>query len=221
MENRGPLLCDPSEKAQLEGANGLAQVEYIDELISREVHDLRESHVRELHRLAVEGIYPCGAKYRDARMQVRIQNSPHEIPAPAFVPALVVEAIEWINHQKGQLSPLDRAAYALWRFNWIHPFSGGNGRTSRGIAYLIICMDNNAMLPGKPNMPTLIYDNRDEYIVAFRAVDAAEAAGKTDLSAMSGFLRRMLTMQLACAIDRLSSPPSNPTVNDAPSPPSH
>jgi fido (protein-threonine AMPylation protein) len=27
---------------------------------------------------------------------------------------------------------VERAAYALWRLNWIHPFAGGNGRTPPG-----------------------------------------------------------------------------------------
>jgi Fic family protein len=206
MADREPLLCDPAEKARLEGANGIAQVEYIDDLINQGASDLRESHVLQLHKLAVDGIYPCGARYRDARMQVKIQNSPHEIPEPAFVSAFVTEAVEWINREKTNSSALERAAYALWRFNWIHPFSGGNGRTSRAVAYLIICMDNRAMLPGKPNMPSLIYENRDEYIVALRAVDKAEATGATDLTPMTAFLRKMLTIQLANAIDRLSSP---------------
>jgi Fic family protein len=206
MADSGPLLCDPADKARLEGANGIAQVEYIDDLINQGARDLRQSQVLQLHQLAVDGIYPCGAKYRDARMQVKIQNSPHEIPEPAFVPALVTEAIEWINREKANRSALERAAYALWRFNWIHPFSGGNGRTSRAVAYLIICMDNRAMLPGMPNMPSLIYENRDEYIVALRAVDAAEATGTTNLTAMTKFLRKMLTMQLANAIDSLATP---------------
>ena len=206
MADRGPLLCDASDKARLEGANGLAQVEYIDDLINQGAKELRESHVLQLHQLAVDGIYPCGAKYRDARMQVKIQNSPHEIPEPAFVPVFVTEAIERINHERPNRSTLERAAYALWRFNWIHPFSGGNGRTSRAVAYLIICMDNRAMLPGKPNMPTLIYDHRNEYLVALRATDAAEASGNMDLTAMTEFLRRMLTLQLANAIDSLANP---------------
>lgn len=205
MADRGPLLCAPSDKARLEGANGIAQVDYIEELIGRGATELRESHVLQLHKLAIDGIYPCGAKYRDARMQVKIQNSPHQIPEPAFVPLFVTEAIECINREKHR-SALDRAAYALWRFNWIHPFSGGNGRTSRAVAYLIICMDNQAMLPGMPNMPSLIYESRDEYIAALRAVDASVIAANTDLTAMTDFLRKMLTMQLANAIDRLAKP---------------
>ena len=205
----GPLLCRPIDKARLEAGNGIAQVEYIQDLIDQGAKSLRESHVLHLHELAILGIYGCGGRYRDAGIMVKIHNSPHTIPEPAFVRSRVREAIDWINEHKSKRSALERAAYALWRFNWIHPFAGGNGRTSRAIAYLITCMDNEAMLPGKPNMPSQMYEHRDEYINALRAVDACQLAAVgdvADLSAMVAFLRRMLTMQLANAIDRLATP---------------
>ena len=136
-----PLLCPPTEKARLEARNGLEQLALIEHLVvDRGCSDLRESHVMELQQLAVEGIYPCAGTYRDARFKVSIEGSPHQLPEAARVPLLVKDAIELINNSES-FSSLDRAAYALWRFNWIHPFRGGNGRTSRAIAYLILCMD--------------------------------------------------------------------------------
>jgi hypothetical protein len=50
------LLCPPVEKAQREAANGLEQIDYIAELVERGVVELRESHLLQLHRLAVQGI---------------------------------------------------------------------------------------------------------------------------------------------------------------------
>lgn len=123
-----------------------------------------------------------------------------------MVRSLVLEAIDWINGGKNR-SPLERAAFALWRFNWIHPFRGGNGRTSRALAYLILCMSEGCMLPGTPVMPDLIYDRRDEYIKALQAVDASAlgAPDEPDFSAMTLFLREVITTQLASVIDRLST----------------
>jgi Fic family protein len=65
----------------------------------------------------------------------------------------VRDAVNWIN-QASERSPLERAGYALWRFNWVHPFRGGNGRTSRAVAYLIVCMAEQMMLPGKRAIQT-------------------------------------------------------------------
>lgn len=206
--DRGPtkLLCDPEQKAELEAANGVEQLKYIDHLVSeRGARELRESHVLELHELAIQGIYACGGKFRTANDDVRIHNSPHELPEPAFVPGLVSDTVAMVNGSRREKSALDRAAYALWRFNWIHPFRGGNGRTSRAVTYLIVCMDNEAMLPGTPTMPRLIYDRRNEYIVALRAVDeTARDGSEPNVTAMRDFLREVLIAQMAHAVDRLA-----------------
>ncbi|WP_420810771.1 Fic family protein [Haliangium ochraceum] len=82
----------------------------------------------QLHALAVQGIYPCAGQYRNAWRNVRIQGSEHQVPEPALVPNHVRDLLDRLNSKQG--SALKRAAYALWRINWIHPFAGGNGRTS-------------------------------------------------------------------------------------------
>lgn len=211
MRDRGPLLCETGQKAELEARNGALQLEYITQLVEGGAKYLRESHVLQLQKIAVDDIYPCAGKYRDAYKRVVITNTDHAVPESALVPSLVRDAVDWINDERNDhpCSALDRAAYALWRFNWIHPFAGGNGRTSRAVAYMILCMDRGFMLPGLPTMPTLIYDHRDEYITALRAVDASVSgdAGKpAELDAMSNFLRRMLVRQLASVVDDLAKP---------------
>lgn len=166
--DRGPLLCAPDAKATLEARNGVEQLDYITELVEVGARELRESHVLELQSIAIRNVYPCGGKYRTALHNVFIAKSPHRLPEAAFVPSLVRDAVDWINRQRGQRSALERAAFALWRFNWIHPFAGGNGRTSRALAYLVVCMDAGRMLPGVPSMPSLIYEHRDDYLLALQ-----------------------------------------------------
>jgi Fic family protein len=215
VSEAGALLCDPARKAELETRNGVDQLDYITELVESGARELRESHVLGLQAMAIRDVYPCGGKYRDATKDVFIQNSKHEVPHCALVPSLVRDAIDWVNRETDR-SALERAAYAQWRFNWIHPFAGGNGRTSRAITYLIVCMNEGRMLPGEPTMPTLIYESRDEYISALQAVDATQRLAdakssdehplQPDFSVMADFLRRMLMKQFASAINRLASP---------------
>jgi Fic family protein len=124
--------------------------------------------------------------------------------------------LDWINDRRRPA--LERAAYALWRLNWTHPFRGGNGRTSRCIAYLILCMDLGLMMPGLPTLPTLIYERRDDYVAALRAADASarvaaeqdeqsqERAKEPDLTLMSAYLKDLVLQQLANAVARLASP---------------
>jgi Fic family protein len=126
-----------------------------------------------------------------------------------LIAALVRDAVNFVNVERGLRSSLERAAYVLWRFNWIHPFAGGNGRTSRALAYFIVCVDNGAMLPGEPTMPHLIYERRDDYIAALRAADASvldDTDATPDVSVMCDLLRDVLTRQLAHAIDSLAKP---------------
>lgn len=210
-----PLLCAPEQKGELEARNGVAQLDYITDLVESGQQELRESHVLRLQEIAIRDVYPCGGKYRDMTKRVAIQNSQHTLPDCALVPSLVRDAIDWVNREK-EKAALERAAYAQWRFNWIHPFAGGNGRTSRAITYLIVCMNEGRMLPGVPTMPTLIYEHRDEYIRALQAVDASQEQAEAlrtpecdvqpDFKVMVDFLRQMLMKQFASAIHRLASP---------------
>jgi Fic family protein len=202
-----PLLCKPEDKAAREAENGVSQLEYLEHLVNeRKIEQLRESHILELHKLAIEDIYPCGGEYRDALRKVVIAGSPHRVPHESAVPHLVRDLVDTLNAAAAS-SAIWRAAYALWRLNWIHPFAGGNGRTSRAFSYLIICMDMRMIPPGVPSMPSLIYKHRDEYVDALRAADASARDGaQPDISRMEAFVQDIVTRQLAAAIDRLSRP---------------
>ena len=72
---------------------------------------------------------------------------------------------------------------------------------------MIICLDLGLMMPGMPTLPTLIYDRRDEYVKALQAAEASLRAGAEDpdLTAMSTYLRDLVTSQLASAITKLAS----------------
>lgn len=201
------LLCDPADKAQLEVDNGLAQLEFIESLVEEyRITELRSSHVRQLKRLAIEGIYPCADEFRDAFRQVRIEGSRHELPHESRVPSLLDEMVDRLNRERGVVSAIDRAAFAIWRTNWIHPFPGGNGRTARALGYLILCMDLGSVPGGHPQFPTLIYDSAGKYTSALRAADAAEKEGRSDLSEMFELVRDAMTRQFANLIDRLDQP---------------
>lgn len=201
-----PLICDPSDKARLEAANGVEQIDYIAHLVlERGVDQVRESHVFELHRLAVDGIYPCGGQYRNAWRRVHISGSRHEVPHESQVPSLVPELLDYLNGQRTVMPALKRAAYALWRLNWIHPFAGGNGRTSRAIAYLIVCADMGSTVPGRPQMPTLIAQRRDEYLACLRAADGGvQETGTPQLDPMVEYVTDIVTQQMASALMGLS-----------------
>jgi Fic family protein len=153
------------------------------------IESVRESHVLELQGLAVAGIYPCAGKYRDARQDVYLTQGGHRVPEASLVPSYVDRALDRLERDRtGGKNAIERAAYALWRFNWIHPFAGGNGRTARSIAYLIVCIDTGGLLLGKPTMPTIIASRTADYEAALREADAADLKGQEGLGAMRGLV---------------------------------
>jgi Fic family protein len=131
-------------------------------------------------------------------MRVHTMGSDHQLPHESRIASLVTELTDFVNDER--LSVIERAAYSLWRLNWIHPFAGGNGRAARAVCYLIVCMENRSTLPGVPSMPALIAAQRDRYMSCLRAADEAQRRDVLDISAMSAFLEEVLTRQLESAI---------------------
>jgi hypothetical protein len=81
------LLCAPEQKAELEARNAVDQLDYIAELANvYQVQDVRESHIQQLHELAIKDIYPCGGRYRNAIMHVKIGCLRTPIPPRRFPP---------------------------------------------------------------------------------------------------------------------------------------
>jgi len=205
-----PLLCPEADKARLEAANGLVVLDYVREKSGEAAAGVRrilEADIRELHRLTVGGIYPCGGSYR--RGEVEITGSSHRPPSYFQVPTLVQDALQTVNDWL-ETQPAHRcAAYMLWRLNWIHPFSGGNGRTSRAIANLVLSKAEGWMLPGPETFPGLIHRYRAQYIETLRACDARKARDWPDeevVAPMARYLEEVMTVLLAATIQAMTTP---------------
>jgi Fic family protein len=96
------------------------------------------------------------------------------------------------------------AAYVLWKINWIHPFAGGNGRTSRALASLLISV-RLGILPGRPTLARYVDENPDAYLVALRDADASWGnSGVADVHLLQLFLDDALRKQLSS----VAEPPS-------------
>jgi Fic family protein len=142
-------------------------------------------------------------------MDVRIRGSEHKLPPAAQVPTLVSDLVAKLNAERESVPALDRAGYALWRINWIHPFAGGNGRTARAVSYSVICIDIGVVPPGTRQFPAVIYDKRDAYVEALKRADASElTTGTPDLADVRQIIEDALLRQLAGVIDSLGKPPS-------------
>lgn len=206
MSPRNPnqLYDTPEQKAILEARNGLLQFDEIKQLAakSREGFKLTPEIILRLQYLAIHDIYNCAGKFRTGPVylarSVSVDPTLHQ-PGPwEEVPGHVDGMCGYVNTNFGQ-SALHLSAYVMWRHNWIHPFFGGNGRTSRAAAYLVLCARLGYDLPGSPTVPQLIADvpkNRDRYFRALHAADAADKNRRLDVSMMEELVSDCLAAQL-------------------------
>lgn len=65
---------------------------------------------------------------------IRVRVGPHVPPPPEEISGLMFELLEWWNSRAPSLSPVLSSAILHYRFEDIHPFADGNGRTGRALA---------------------------------------------------------------------------------------
>ncbi len=192
-----PLYRGEDEKLALEARNGLLLYDEIIRIYrtSGDHLDLTPDLVRGLHRITVSGLYTCAGSYRDHAVTIR--NSSHKPPEHVYVPGLVDDLCHTANTHT-EWDPTITAAYVIWRLNWIHPFGGGNGRTSRALGYLALLARLGFMLPGKLTIPEQIVNERARYQ---RALEDADAAWRehsiVDVTRMKDLLDELLERQLS------------------------
>ncbi|NTC96927.1 Fic family protein, partial [Agrobacterium tumefaciens] len=155
---------------------------------------LRPSAILGLHRAALSGISSYAGNFRPA--SVEIEGSDHKPVEAHRVPELIEELCDYVNDHWKDRTAIHLASYIMWRLNWIHPFSDGNGRTSRMVSYLVLSVKLGMLLPGQDTIPDQIVDNRKPYFDALEDADRADAEGKLNLEQMEALIESMLAKQL-------------------------
>jgi len=200
------LIQDPQEKAKAEARNGLRQFDLgmsiVEDALAKDHFRLRPSILLSLHRVALEGINAYAGNYRPGG--VKIKGSEHKPSGAHLVPELVEDMCDYVNDHWDNATAIHLAAFLMWRLNWIHPFADGNGRTSRIISYVVLCIKSNFILPGLETIPEQIETDRNAYFEALDAADSAYADEKIDVSKMETLLESLLATQLTTAYERAS-----------------
>jgi Fic family protein len=203
-----PALSHLSEEEikRLETENGFRQsvlaADMIDTFLDPErPFKLQPSHLRQLQKVAVEGIERIPGEWRPGK--IMIEKSEHTPPPAHLVDAHVVEMCDYVNENFHLKSAFHLASYIMWRLNWIHPFEDGNGRTSRTLSYVVMCIKTGYKLPGKLTVPEQIQRNRQPYFEALEAADAAyRDRGEIDVSKMEALLQALLATQLVEVLNK-------------------
>jgi Fic family protein len=164
------LQCPPERKAEFEIRNQLVVAEYLADFAVKGRTRITEADVMQIHTLTIDQIYPCAGRYRDALTEVEITDTDHKPAHPSQVRLEVIDMLEWLYGQGKATTPLRRAAYILWRVNYVHPFNGGNGRVARSLAYLVMVTEVAPVFKGEP-LPAKLKKRKEEYIAGLKAAD--------------------------------------------------
>lgn len=154
---KGITIQGKSLKEHLEATNHVEALDYIKTLVSKKRQDLREDDILDIHKAILQKIEENHAgRYRT--QHARLTGSETILPNPVKVPDLMKTFINWLTGNNSD-HPVKIAADAHFKLVTIHPFSDGNGRTSRLLMNLLL------MQAGYP--PAIIRkEDRLEYVNA-------------------------------------------------------
>lgn len=138
---------------------------YVQELVKDKI-PFSEAIMKQIHTLVLVDRPEDRGMYR--RISVRIMGAFHEPPDPVLVPEMMEKLVAEFADKK--LHPIESAALFHLKFEGIHPFIDGNGRTGRLILNLML------MQNGYPPI-NVKYADRRKYYEAFDAYYRDQDAG--------------------------------------------
>ncbi|SFT08869.1 Fic family protein [Porphyromonadaceae bacterium NLAE-zl-C104] len=152
-----PVIAPINEVQEIR--NAIKAYELLDELNPNSLEDLLKAH------LTMEaGLIDDSGHFRSGGVGVASgEEIIHYAPPAERVPQLMKELFEWLNNTEEH--PLIKSCIFHYEFEFIHPFSDGNGRTGRLWQTLILAN----WRPVFKNLPieNIVYKYRKEY---YRAI---------------------------------------------------
>jgi Fic family protein len=117
-------------RSRREVTNYFAALRHIEKHATKNA--IHHEDVLRLHRIIAGQVMDQGDAGRYRTIRVRVGN--YLPPAPEQVSGFMREVLEWWNTDSKGLSPVLSSAIVHYRFEGIHPFADGNGRTGRALA---------------------------------------------------------------------------------------
>ena len=127
-EGREPAASDPRSRREV--VNYFAGLRYVEKNAAKKT--IRHEDLFNLHRILAGEVMDQGEAGRYRSIAVRVGN--YLPPTPNEVSGLMFELLDWWNERSTGLSPVLSSAILHYRFEAIHPFADGNGRTGRALA---------------------------------------------------------------------------------------
>ncbi len=131
---------------------------YVESLV-KENAPITERVIRDIHSLVLIDRPLDRGVYR--KIPVRIMGASHTPPDPILVPDMMANLINEFKHSKRH--PIEIAALFHLKFEGIHPFVDGNGRTGRLIMNLYLMQNGYLPINIKFTDRKAYYDSFDKY----------------------------------------------------------
>jgi len=117
-------------RAKREVTNYFAGLRFIENNATKKT--INHEDIFTLHRILADEVMDQGTAGRYRTMAVRVGG--YFPPSPGEVSGLMFELLTWWNQESAKLSPVLSSAILHYRFEAIHPFADGNGRSGRALA---------------------------------------------------------------------------------------
>ena len=126
----GKQLLTATSRSKQEVLNYFAALRFIEKNASKKV--ILEKDLFKLHKIISGEVMDQGKAGEFRKIAVRVGS--YFPPKPEAVPQLTRELLDWWNKVSFKWSPVITSAIIHHRFETIHPFGDGNGRTGRALA---------------------------------------------------------------------------------------
>ena len=162
----------------LEVQNACSAYEGLPKLNPYNISDLLHTHA-----LMMRGLSQDAGYFRARGVGVyKGSELIHMGTRPEYVPSLMQQLISWTQHTK--LHPLIKSCIFHYEFEYIHPFSDGNGRMGR-LWHTLILSKWEPLFAWLP-IESLIYERQKDY---YKALATSDNEGKS-----TKFIEFMLTI---------------------------
>lgn len=203
--------------AEREVKNYRAALDFIDERRNGDP-EITIEDVLKLHELITEGLLSAPKSGHFRKNPVYIENQNHEVlyaaARPQKVEAEVKALLNWVKENQVALHPALISGIIHLQLVAIHPFSDGNGRTSRALTMLYLAL-NRYDCDGSLVLDTYYAENRQEYYHALEEVcdPNFQTAMKADLTPWleyftDGFVASLHVLAAEIKIAELITPTS-------------
>ncbi len=117
-------------RARREVVNYFAGLRFVEQHADKK--KIAHEEIFRLHKIIAGEVMDQGTAGRYRTIAVRVGR--YVPPPPEDVSGLMFELLTWWNQEAEKLSPVLSSAILHYRFESIHPFADGNGRTGRALA---------------------------------------------------------------------------------------